>query len=46
MANAFKSAVSTDIGTSLTSIYTAPALTTTTVIGMSVANVSVGGITV
>lgn len=38
MANTFKSFGSSSIGTTLTSVYTAPAATTTTVIGCSVAN--------
>jgi len=39
MANTFKSATAANIGTSPTTIYTCPALTVTTVIGLSVANV-------
>ena len=39
MANAFKSGGSNTIGLSKTTIYTAPALTTSTVIGLSLANV-------
>jgi hypothetical protein len=46
MANTFKSTISTSVGTSLTTIYTAPASTTTTVIGLSVANTTANGITV
>lgn len=46
MASAFKSKISTAIGTSLATVYTVPALTTSTLIGMSVANVSASPITV
>jgi hypothetical protein len=46
MASAFKSKISTAIGTSLATVYTVPAVTTATVIGMSVANVSASPITV
>lgn len=42
MASAFKSAVSANIGTGATTVYTTPGATTTTVIGLSVANVSGG----
>jgi hypothetical protein len=38
MANAFKNAVTASIGTSNVDVYTAPASTTTTVIGMTVSN--------
>lgn len=38
MSNTFKSVGYAAIGTSLASVYTTPALTTSTVIGMSVAN--------
>lgn len=38
MANTFTNSVVSGIGTSPTSAYTCPALTTTTIIGMSVAN--------
>lgn len=40
MPSVFKSAVLQNTGTTATTIYTAPASTTTTVIGLSVANVS------
>lgn len=40
MASVFKSTATPDIGVAATTIYTAPALTSTTVIGLSVANVS------
>lgn len=46
MASTFKSKVSAGVGTSLATIYTVPASTTATVIGMSVANVTGGTITV
>jgi len=41
MANTFKNAVSAaSIGTTATTVYTVPAVTTSTVIGLSVANVT------
>jgi hypothetical protein len=46
MANTFKNAVSSAIGTSQTSVYTVPASTTTTVIGLTVANIVASNITV
>ena len=46
MANTFKNAVSSAIGTSQTSVYTVPASTTTTVIGLTVANIESSAITV
>lgn len=46
MASTFKSAASANIGTSATTVYTAPSLTTTTVIGLSVANVSGGSVNI
>ena len=46
MANTFKNAVSSAIGTSQTSVYTVPASTTTTVIGLTVANIVASDITV
>jgi len=46
MANTFKNAVSSAIGTSQTSVYTVPASTTTTVIGLTVANIHSSAITV
>lgn len=46
MASAFKNAVVAAIGTTLTDVYTAPALTSTTIIGLSVANVLTTSITV
>ena len=45
MANTFKNAVSSAIGTSQTSVYTVPASTTTTVIGLTVANITASSIT-
>lgn len=45
MPNVFKSAVAVSIGTTETVAYTAPASTTTTVIGFSVANVSASAVT-
>lgn len=46
MANTFNSYTSKDVGTSAATVYTVPALTTTTVIGLSVANTSAADITV
>jgi putative AlgH/UPF0301 family transcriptional regulator len=46
MANTFKNAVSSAIGTSQTSVYTVPASTTTTVIGLTVSNITASAITV
>ncbi len=46
MANTFKNAVSSAIGTSQTSVYTVPASTTATVIGLTVANIHSSNITV
>jgi len=46
MANTFKNAVSSAIGTSQTSVYTVPASTTSTVIGLTVANRHTSAITV
>jgi hypothetical protein len=46
MANTFKNAVSSAIGTSQTSVYTVPASTTSTVIGLTVANIHSSAITV
>ena len=40
MASTFKSTVAKDIGTSAVTVYTTPAATQTTVIGLSVCNVS------
>ena len=39
MANTFKNSISGSIGTTETTVYTTPSLTTSTVIGVSVANV-------
>mgnify|MGYP000902554164 CR=1 FL=1 len=39
MASTFKNAIAAGLGTSLTTVYTAPGATTTTIIGLSVANV-------
>lgn len=46
MANAFKSYVSGGVGTSPITVYTTPALTKTTIIGLSVANITASQITV
>ena len=46
MASTFKNAVSTGVGTSPVDVYTAPALTSTTVIGLSLANVHTAQVTV
>lgn len=46
MASTFKNAVSSSIGTSPVTVYTTPSLTTTTVIGLSVANISVNSVSV
>lgn len=46
MANTFKSYGSSGVGTSFVDVYTAPASTTATVIGLSVANTSAGIVTV
>ena len=40
MANAFKNKIATNVGASEVSVYTAPADTTATIIGLSVANTS------
>lgn len=45
MANTFKSEVTEDIGTSAATIYTAPASTTSIVIGLSLANIIATNIT-
>jgi len=46
MANTFKNAVSSGIGTSPSSVYTVPAATTSTIIGLTVSNVTSSEITV
>lgn len=46
MANTFKNAVSSAVGTSQTSVYTVPSATTTTVIGLTIANIHNAAITV
>jgi len=46
MPSAFKSSLATAVGTTSVDIYTAPAVTTTTVIGFSVANIVAAEITV
>ena len=46
MANTFKNAVSSAIGTSQTSVYTVPSATTSTVIGLTVSNITSSNITV
>lgn len=45
MANTFKSYPSKNVGTSAATIYTCPSSTQTTLIGLSVANVSISPIT-
>jgi hypothetical protein len=45
MASSFKSAIASSVGTSSVDIYTTPALTSTTVIGLSIANKVGTGIT-
>lgn len=45
MANTFKNAQSVNVGTSAVSVYTTPSSTTTTIIGLSLANVSGSSIT-
>jgi hypothetical protein len=46
MANTFKNAVSSAVGTSQTSVYTVPSATTATVIGLTVSNITGSDITV
>ena len=46
MANAFLSETDTGVGTSLTTIFTCPASTETTIIGLSVSNIVTSQITV
>ena len=46
MANTFKNSISGSIGVTETTVYTTPALTTSTVIGVSVANVENSNISV
>jgi len=46
MANTFKNSITGSIGTTGVTVYTCPASTSTTVIGMSVANVTTNNITV
>lgn len=45
MASTFKNAVLANTGTTATTVYTVPASTTSTVIGLSSANVSAGAVT-
>jgi hypothetical protein len=45
MANTFKNAFSKDVGTSAATIYTTPAATQTTLIGLSVSNTTTSPIT-
>ncbi len=45
MASSFKNAVSANVGTTPVDVYTAPALTSTTVIGLSLANTSATSVT-
>ena len=44
MASAFKTATSASIGTSLTTVYTCPSSTTSTIIGLYLCNQSGGAI--
>lgn len=44
MANTFKNAALANVGTTLTSLYTAPAATATTVIGLTLANTSANSV--
>lgn len=46
MANAFKTVTDTAVGTSAATIYTCPASTETTIIGMNIANILTSSITV
>ena len=46
MANAFLSETDTGVGTSLTTIFTCPASTETTIIGLSISNIVTSQITV
>jgi hypothetical protein len=46
MANTFKNSITGSIGVTNTTVYTTPNLTSTTVIGMSVANVAASNINV
>ena len=46
MANTFKNAASSAIGTGQTSVYTVPSATTSTVIGLTVSNITSSDITV
>lgn len=46
MANTFKNSISGSIGVTATTVYTTPAATSTTVIGMSIANTTTNNITV
>lgn len=45
MASTFKNAVNAAIGTASVDVYTAPALTASTIIGLSLANITVNSIT-
>ena len=46
MANTFKNAVAEAVGITEETIYTVPASTTTTLIGLSISNITTGNITV
>jgi hypothetical protein len=46
MANTFKNKLTANVGVSPSTVYTTPALTTTTVIGVNVANTTANNITV
>ena len=46
MANTFKNSVSSAVGSSTTSVYTVPSATTTTVIGLTISNITNSNITV
>lgn len=45
MANSFKNAVVSGVGTSASTVYTAPSATTTTIIGLTIANTTSSPIT-
>lgn len=46
MANLFKNALYADVGTSQTTVFTSPASTTSTIVGLSLANITTSNITV
>ena len=45
MASTFKNSVTSGVGTSQTSVYTVPASTTATIIGLTIANTTVSNVT-